>query len=369
MIFVKSWLSFSQFAFQNTSIRNKMAITRELTRRDSTIENYLKEAEAIRKRIRKITKMNEKDFLDPRLLVGWLDEHRVNISTSTWRHYKSSCLCALELELQNMNEKKEMMPWISAIECLKIIDCDGRASKVIRGAAKKLKKFPDEDFELVYKELNGDAGEISQALLDWLRAGIWLGLRPSEWKDAELIEIEGIKSIVVQNAKLGNGRAHGKTRTLVMSKMNEEEIAIVLRHLERTKKWESAGIYRKMNQSCASKLQYTVRKIWPKRRKHLTLYSARHQFVADAKSSGISLSEMAALMGHSVDNTATIHYGRRAAAQRTIKIESIQEEILRIKQVFHERNLKNPFRKKNSLTEIFEKDNNELLQGKEKSNQ
>ena len=44
-----------------------------------------------------------------------------------------------------------------------------------------------------------------------------------------------------------------------------------------------------------------------------TIYSTRHQAVANARADGLSQKEIAALFGHSSTNTARRHYGKRTA--------------------------------------------------------
>ena len=305
-----------------------------LTRRPSTLRSYLQRADDLRKQVRESLQLQPADPVDPRLLVGWLSERRKQYSSSTWRQYKSACLCSLESELELLDERLDPIPWIDAIETLKTIDGDGTGAKEGKTSSRKLKKFPSADFEQLDAYLISKPHPMHAALSDWLKAGIWTGLRPSEWRTATWIDVQGVPALLVQNAKHSNGRAHGPTRTIVMHRMSPEEQSIVKRHLERVHHWDSAGAFDRMYQSCGQKLYLAVRKVWPKRTRHLTLYSTRHQFVADAKASNLNLAEIAALMGHAVDDTATAHYGKRAAGQQIIKVQAIAEEVARIKKMF-----------------------------------
>jgi hypothetical protein len=51
--------------------------------------------------------------------------------------------------------------------------------------------------------------------------------------------------------------------------------------------------------------------LWPRRRRTIAPYSGRHAFAARAKAA-YPPEEVAALMGHGVDETAFMHYGRRS---------------------------------------------------------
>ncbi|MGD9889291.1 MAG: integrase family protein [Halothiobacillaceae bacterium] len=54
-----------------------------------------------------------------------------------------------------------------------------------------------------------------------------------------------------------------------------------------------------------------MRALWPRRKKKISLYSARHQFAADAKSADLMPEMIAALMGYAVTETHQTHYGKR----------------------------------------------------------
>jgi integrase len=305
-----------------------------MTRRPTTIRAYFKRTEQLRIQVRKKKQMPSGSLVDPRLLVGWLIQRRTGYSASTWRQYKSAVLCALENELDMLDKRLEPAPWVEAIETLKKEDGNGDGAKGGKTSSMKLKRFPASDFETLDAYLKSHTHPIHEALRDWLRAGMWTGLRPVEWRDAQWIDIKGVPALLVQNAKHSNGRAHGKTRTVVLHRCSKEELAVIKRHLDRVLLWDAAGAFSRMYQSCINKMYLAVRRVWPKRTRHLTLYSTRHQFVADAKASNLSLVEIAALMGHAVDDTATEYYGKRAAGQQILKVQAIAEEVARIKQVF-----------------------------------
>ncbi|MCA8451381.1 hypothetical protein, partial [Burkholderia vietnamiensis] len=79
---------------------------------------------------------------------------------------------------------------------------------------------------------------------------------------------------------------------------------------------ETAGHVRPKYAAC-----FGSRKTYP------TLYSARHQFAADAKSSGWTQAEVAALLGHASDDTAARHYARARSGQSAIRVAPVGQEI------------------------------------------
>jgi integrase len=119
----------------------------------------------------------------------------------------------------------------------------------------------------------------------------------------------------VQNAKITQGRGVGLTRTLFLDDFTDEHIS----HLQ----WmtNAAQVVGKGDARGFSALQArtvammyrTCRTLWPQRQNHYTLYTFRHQFLANAKGRFDPVG-VAALAGHATDETASKHYGRRRYA-------------------------------------------------------
>lgn len=138
-------------------------------------------------------------------------------------------------------------------------------------------------------------------------------------------------ALVVTNAKATNNRAHGPTRTILLGGLTDDERDLIKEHLDRATLFAKAGQFPRFYHGCAAVLSRTVRRMWPKRNEHVTLYSARHQFTADAKASGLLPEEIAALMGHAVDTTATKHYGKKTAGLDMIRVRPDPQEVSRIR--------------------------------------
>jgi integrase len=304
------------------------------TRTPHTVKAYLKRAEDLKKKAKVHYDFHDHDVIDARQWVAWLISKRTTYANTTWRQYKSAALCTLESELQLLDERHDPSPWVEAIETLKVEDGQADSTSSGKTSSRKMKKFSTADFDALDLHLQNKPHHMHQSLRDWLRAGILTGLRPSEWKQTVWVDVNGVPALSVQNAKHTNGRAHGETRTIVMHRMNADELSVVQRHLHRVQQWEASANYERMYASCVQKLYAATRFLWPKQKTHPTLYSTRHQFVADAKASHLSLVEIAALLGHAVDNTATLHYGKRMAGQQLLKVHAVAEEVARIKLLF-----------------------------------
>lgn len=120
--------------------------------------------------------------------------------------------------------------------------------------------------------------------------------------------------LVVRNGKDTNDRAHGTHRTLHITGLRKEELSVVINMMRLAKQHEDD--WPAFYLECRRVMLRTVQKLWPSRDARPTLYSARHQFSADAKAAGFTKAEIAALMGHGADRTATEHYGRKRYGRR-----------------------------------------------------
>lgn len=198
---------------------------------------------------------------------------------------------------------------------------------------KRTKGIAKRYYYALVKELarrNHTGAQIAGALLVASRA---FGLRPTEWEQAELVSRrdpdtgESGLLLIVQNAKHHEHgqRTFGKTRTLRIGtglephEINAARAAIAqvreYLRLERQRcaragqEYDRDAAFAKLTSLCNEALQSARKTL--KIADRITLYSARHQFAADAKASGIGLVALAALMGHASIETAKRHYGRR----------------------------------------------------------
>ncbi|TFW06146.1 hypothetical protein E4K72_10495 [Oxalobacteraceae bacterium OM1] len=181
-----------------------------------------------------------------------------------------------------------------------------------RCSQQKAKAFSQERLLRLLEELVKSHSKWARPSCEWLLAGVWTGLRPAEWGGATLMAVEGRPALLVKNAKATNGRAHGTHRTLLLD-LDEEQLKVVARHLERVHGFVQDGSYATLYTGCRKLICAAADRVFPKRVKHPTLYTARHMFSAVAKSM-FGKAEVAALMGHASIKTAGTHYARRCTA-------------------------------------------------------
>jgi integrase len=299
----------------------------------STLKAYPSRALTLINRCRRQLLLSPHEPLDDRRLVGWLIHDKTRNGRSCWRQYKASIAHFLEQKIEHTPDPVAE----EALALLMASTSEGCQKRTTKTSGSKLKKFPLRDYRRLVDHLEAHPSPWCEGLLDWLAAGLLTGLRPIEWGQCTLTTVQGETALVVDNAKATNARAHGPTRTLLLGGLDEEERQQIARHVERARGFADANDYERFRQGCAATLARTVRQIWPRRPKHATLYSLRHQFAADAKASGFSTEEIAALMGHAVDTTATQHYGRKSAGLEMVRVRPDPQEVARVRHVFKQR--------------------------------
>lgn len=179
-----------------------------------------------------------------------------------------------------------------------------------RTSALKSKRIPLADFQKLETYFRHFArSTVASETAIWLRAGCLTGLRPCEWRNAAL---EGFW-LTVQNAKTSNDRGNGVERSLDLTTLSDEDLRVVELMTSIGAGWELQGDFGARQTQCAAVLYAACLKIWPFPRKHYTLYSARHQALANAKST-MTHAEVSALAGHKTERTAQNRYGRRTSA-------------------------------------------------------
>lgn len=295
----------------------------------STEQAYKKRTAALKLRCRRELGLHPQEHLDYRHFVGWLVTQKTLWSRPTWRQYKAAVVYVLEVE-----KEKNFDPIAQeALEALLPVDVEGCVPTTRKTSGAKLKRFPYNDYRKLLRALDEHPSPWSADLKRWLAAGLLTGLRPREWGQAKMIIRDGEPALLVTNAKATNQRAHGPTRTILLGGLTDEERGLIKKHVERASLFVKTGQFQnRFYQGCAAVLARTARKIWRKRETgYVTLYSARHQFSADAKASGLLPEELAALMGHAVDTTATKHYGKKTAGLEMIRVRPDPKEVAKVR--------------------------------------
>jgi hypothetical protein len=185
-------------------------------------------------------------------------------------------------------------------------------------------------------------------LIDWLDAGIHTGLRPVEWSmtslerrsDSRLPNGERIWLHVI-NAKAADGR--GTHRTLDLSNFSPDTLEAVERMVQRSREWVLTDKAAKRQWDVSRLLRDSCRVLFPRMKLQYTVYSLRHQFIANMKTI-YSREELAAMVGHISLDTQVDHYGKRRSSWSKFEITEIpmpvEEQVTHIRkriEMFDER--------------------------------
>ena len=194
-----------------------------------------------------------------------------------------------------------------------------------RTSAAKAKSFPPNVGVAVLNALQNAANQARGSVTHrvWayhlFRASLRFGLRPVEWRGARFIYLEdGELALEVPNAKNSYGRAFGPTRILIvdeehLKKVDPLALESALWLTEQTHPLKDED-YQKILGGAEKQMRIVLRRCGTPcklRNGNITLYTARHQFSANAKSDDLTKEEIAALMGHASIDTAGLHYGKR----------------------------------------------------------
>jgi len=293
----------------------------EITKSNETKEAYLDRTLALFKRFTKESNKDAKTNLHE--FIDWMVGLKPSIGPSTWRQYKSSIVWFLESRSENslaltLKETKN-----DGCKNIRRLSMEQRKT-----SSKKKKSITEREEELIVKHLELTASESfwAKPTLAFFNAMLLTGLRPDEWQNAVLFtkNAEDICSLElpvlkVKNAKSTNERSHGEYRHLGLSSLTKAEliyirIAIQYANGQSPQGWITqegkVDNYHTYYKFIRSHLYRTTTKLFPTATRRVTPYSCRHQFIANLKKAKYSREEIAALVGHATDETATVHYGR-----------------------------------------------------------
>lgn len=288
------------------------------------------------------------------------------ISKATFRQYKAALLVDFELQLEAAQTRYDAEVLRVAIDRLLTASQTPFARRGAAGSALKAKTFKEAEYTAVLKAVAAgiECGhQWAVALNTFLQANRIAGLRPSEWEHASIRHASPDSDalvLIVRNAKTTNGRGNGESRTLLLDGLCSDDMAALHEMVQLVDDIQTGRIlgldvrpaglaksrktglpayrrisYPELHKLLRDYLRRLTREIWPptgRRRYWPTLYSLRHQVAADAKASGSSKAEVAALLGHGSDATAGLHYGRRRSGGKdALKVRPVAEEVATVR--------------------------------------
>lgn len=285
----------------------------------NTEKDYLRRFRQQKQRLKKIL---GRDFTFKEFVADLIENVRPTLSASSWRQYRSAAIFGLEQVALKHPQFRAAIK--AAITNLRAAAPAQRETERLRTSQKKAKSLPDDDLEKVKQIVRAGQSANGQKLCDLLTAGALTGLRPCEWPSAVLrpCAAAGFEwELTATCAKNTHGRAHGESRTLRFVALDAETVKIVSNWIAIADEAERKGTYRRLLNTLGSLMYRSAVKIFPRRKKRPTIYTARHIAAARWKAyyvNGAATPEarelgramVAALLGHATDETASQHYAR-----------------------------------------------------------
>lgn len=279
--------------------------------------------------------------LQPTIFLDWLDTILVDLMPATRRLYLASIKEYLNASVNNAYLSTEAKSDLDAAMKRSMVMKSADYSKSQnnkptprrgRTSSQKAKRLDVEDIRLLRDSTKDSRSEWVLPGLLWLSANIAVGLRPSEWRYSQLIEIDDKPFLKVVNSKHTNGRAHGEYRHIDLSGLMQIEMMWLKLQLRKAQQYaHSDKEWNHYYNSVRWTIHHISREHLGNRRKFPSLYSSRHQFAANAKLEGLSKADIGAMMGHATDVTASQHYGRKIHGRFGFRSRPLPEEVDKVK--------------------------------------
>lgn len=276
------------------------------------------------------------------------------IAQSTARALKAAAIFWLAEEAQSLlAQNLDLSEYEKAYTEIRALSTKELPHRTEETSSTKLKFFPKQALEsLVEYAIKTPQATNTGSLIAFLKANLLVGLRPAEWfnvsffnylyrdKNGNYIsnKLGGTKTAIamtVENAKTTHGRSNGESREILLHDISDENLATLMHMQELINSYKSKhpestphsdiikGFFKPLQQTMSHALQ----KMGYAKKQLPTTYSTRHQAVANAKSSGLTDREIAAMFGHSSTSTAKSHYGKKVNGWMKMTFRASQESL------------------------------------------
>lgn len=271
------------------------------------------------------------------------------IAQATARTMKAAVLFWLAENAQSLiaNGGEGLAEYESAYKKVRALATNTLPKRTTRTSSPKLKALPKDALEALsqYGAKTPRAVNIGP-LLAFLSANLLVGLRPEEWFDANLLTYlnptehgeSPCLGLRIRNSKTTHGRGNGTHREILLHGINTNELATVMHFLSivDTHRAKNPSLSKSdLAKTFYSPLGQTMRNAfnrmgYRKAATTPTLYSSRHQAVANAKFSGLADREIAAMFGHSSTSTAKSHYGKKLSGWAKTQFRPSPESVSKV---------------------------------------
>lgn len=270
------------------------------------------------------------EVMDVESAINWcITNHVPSWSQPTWRMHR----CGYRLLLKKRLEKGAIND--DNYELLMNLMKDARgltkSEREKKTSSKRKKVITSQHIDMIEDITKKKSSKWGQALVIFLKAAVATGLRPNEWRTAELYYDDQDRCIVKTiNFKANEVRSYAPFREIDITGIPPEYLDSVKKHVSIIEGITKNGLIDEYMLGCSSLLYWCNKKLWPKRKANITLYTGRHQFSANAKaSSDVSDTERAAMMGHKTTVTSRERYGKTRTGNQGLSPKIADEAVLK----------------------------------------
>ena len=296
--------------------------TKQRNLEDNSKAKYLDNALRLITTFNKKNKSSDNSWED---FIGWLDNKKSGWAESTWRSYKASVVHYLKTQ--------ELDDIAMTVEKL---SNHGTLKKTSRSTGNKKKSLSAFEEDTIRKKLtlmaNNEDGEVARDILAYFECILAVGVRPIEIHSMEYLDYcpneYGSNTdsdgpvLKVKNGKATNGRSFGEYRYIGLENLNAKTRMMIQYAIATAKKPVGRNgevlTYKDFYYELSRKYGRIIKSIWPTKKKLITLYTCRHQCIANMKNSGYSAVEIAVIVGHGNDLTACEHYGKKRSGKSVL---------------------------------------------------
>lgn len=272
--------------------------------------------------------------LDPNEVVAKLISLKPTLTRSSWRQYKAAVLHYIEAHTPEYEQ---------AAERLREEASAGLRPSSRNTSGRKLKQVPVKAWGTIQATLRSriaNEHKHSQGLLHVLRATLMTGLRPNEWSFSRVDTHAATKRPIlrVRNSKHTNGRGNGDYRELFLDELTpgeRKEIDAALAYCAADNDTDAVRIKLALRDEFRETMKSgrATAPAWKLEHFDVTLYSFRHQFIADAKATFADPVLIAATVGHNSTATAFEHYGKRKNGRGRVRVTPTPETVEAVQKV------------------------------------
>jgi len=173
----------------------------------------------------------------------------------------------------------------------------------------KAKSFSDDEFRAFVNQLAGGGHHAVWAAVSLIR---FTGARPEELKTIKIVD--GV--VVILGAKKSHQGQRGADRLLSVDDDNVSSLIANCIHILKQSDMSMDAI--------RHRLRKEGQQLWKRRKVIPSMYSMRHQFGSNLKSSGSDARTIAYIMGHQSTSSVAVYGGRRPGDPAAIKVSPAQ---------------------------------------------